>query len=107
MRHHANLGATDLRVGPDPIDERGASRRGREQPLQDDQAGPVLENRLKRLNGFGVGERQELALFGQAPTQSRHQVGRGYYHRCGHRCSLTCRPFLSGTRAAAGFGARP
>ena len=43
-----------------------------------------FEDRLQRLNGLGVGEREQLALFGQTLAQPRCEVDCGDDH-CWHR----------------------
>ena len=90
MRHHPHFRAADLRVSPDAIDQRGATRRRREQPFEHDQPRLLFQNRLQRLDRLGVGECEQLALVCEARRKGRHQVGCGYHHRCGHRVSVTC-----------------
>ena len=98
VRHHADFGLRQLRVGLDPVDERGAARRRREQPLEHDQARALLEDGLERLDRLGIGEREQLALVGETLAERGHQVGGGDDH-CGrrHRVSLPCsrRPTVS------------
>ena len=62
MRHHPHFGVPELRIGLDPVDERRAARRRREQPLEHDQSGRCFQDRLQRLDRLGVGKRQEFAL---------------------------------------------
>jgi hypothetical protein len=62
----AHFRVPELRIRLDPIDQRRPARRRGEQPLEDDEARPPFENGLQRLNGFRIGERQELAFSGEA-----------------------------------------
>ena len=62
VRHHADFGLRYLGVGLDPVDQRRAARRGREQTLEDDQPRVLLEDRLERLNRLRIGKRQKLSL---------------------------------------------
>ena len=60
--HHPHFRLGQLRIGLDAVDQRRAARRCREQPLEDDEPRALLEDGLQRLNGFGIGERDELAF---------------------------------------------
>jgi hypothetical protein len=55
VRHHAHLGVRQARVGLDPVDQRRAARRRREQPFKDDQGGALFKDGLQGLDRFRVG----------------------------------------------------
>ena len=68
-----------------------------------------FQDGLECLYGFGVGEGQELAVFaflGEACAQTRHQIGRGNHHRCGHQLSLAWASDLASGASALQSAAR-
>lgn len=98
VRHHPDFGLRYLGVSLDPVDERSPARSGREQTFEHNQPGPLLEDRLERLNRFRVGKSEEFPLIGQTFRERRRQV-EGCDDHCGrrHHVSLPCsrdRPFL-------------
>ena len=82
MRHHADFRVTELRVVLDPVYERRAAWSRGEQPLEDDERGPVFQDRLQCLDWLRIREDHQLTVVRQAFSQRRHEVGRSNHHRC-------------------------
>ena len=61
-------------VGLDAVDERGAARGRGKQPLEHDEAGPLLHDGLERLDGFRVRERDDLSVDLHVLAKRGHEV---------------------------------
>jgi len=62
VRDDPNLGECQVGVGFDAVDQRGATRRGGKQPLQNDDTRTPRGNGLEGFGHFAIGKRQHLAL---------------------------------------------
>ena len=77
VRHDADLAPAQAGIGLDPIDQRGAPRRRREEPFDDDEVGALIENGLQRLDRLRVRKRLEISFICKTFPERGHQVGGG------------------------------
>jgi hypothetical protein len=77
---HADFGLRQRRITLDPVDERRAARRCRKEPLEHDQRGTLLRDRLERLERLGIWER-ERSTHTRARLQRVEEFRRANDHR--------------------------
>ena len=92
VRHHADFGVPELRVGLDAVDERGAARRRGKQPLEHDRAtGRCSRIAWSAWIGSVSANVEQLAFVGEPLLERRHQVGGGNHDR-GHPAKCITQP---------------
>jgi hypothetical protein len=79
VRHHTDFDVGELRIALDAVDERGATRRRGEQPLEHDEARTLFHDRLQRLNRLAVREREDASVNLNVPAECFNQVVRCDY----------------------------